>query len=359
MAGTKGRTVEKSRNLPVRLLKAIRAGDEPYLLDLHGYGCEMAEGLMERAFCEKLPVPVCYTFTLGRGLHSERKFVVELAKACCEGLRKTGLDENRHASPGSIGKFKVIHDKDTGMTLIRVYAKALPGASQPKPCQASAPLEGSTEQLCEARSIAELVVEEAVEAGIWETGKLAASGLAQVLLATTPVLCRAKEGKRLLDEGQPCSPLQEEAWQCADSLQEAWRAAFRALCAEVNRKELCLAVAEKQACLDAFGVILAESIIGTSAKTRVEELKNRVEACGERELSRAQAALHSKLKKAEEAAVPLREKLDRWQKGKFRFESLHAKMRMEEDVLEWEAKALQLQMELRKSMMWKEIGGLK
>eukprot|EP00929_Paragymnodinium_shiwhaense_P114811 TRINITY_DN83327_c0_g1_i1.p1 TRINITY_DN83327_c0_g1~~TRINITY_DN83327_c0_g1_i1.p1 ORF type:complete len:862 (+),score=128.50 TRINITY_DN83327_c0_g1_i1:107-2692(+) len=313
--------VSKAKNQPGRLLSCIARSLPPYTCDLHGYTCAAARELMRQAFGSSLPDPAIYTFILGCGKHSTKQYRVELRKACHEGLRQAGLQEDRHASAGAVGYFKSIDDNDHGMHTVRVFPKLEQDLS--RSVIATALKEQRLFHEEEAKAIAD--VEQAKEALDKEhLDTLSVLGLVELLTSLLPVLKAASEGHSILErrhwrELQECTFLQKCAGDAYEELnKKGCLLAFNALCAGLCRP---INRAEKVACEELCSLLVSDPI----APGQGEKLQRRLEPLIASAAQKDGQAPHVEaaerdLKALQSKLQPVEDMLERWERGRHRYE---------------------------------------
>lgn len=298
--------IHKAKNFPGNLLKSIAKADAPYTHDLHGYTCAAARDLMRQAFSVELPQPAVYTFILGCGQHSLKQYKIELRKACLEGLRDAGFQEDRHASDGAQGRFKAIDDRDHGMHMVRVFPKFDSSASLPVE-----PLEEDVKSM-----EAELLVDRLEQrASRNELEKLSLLGLGEFLVELLPVLLAGRRGRKQLDLVEEPEVLESRASDVLEDLQEAWKLAWSGLQGELAAAQ-SLTAETKAACCFLFSEMKAQP--SKAGSTKLQELRSKAEGLPTCQTDTKKSPQEKKL---EQALKPIEERLDRWSRGRHQFRS--------------------------------------
>lgn len=304
--------IQKASNFPTNLVKALRGAKEPFRRDLHGYSCDEARTLMKNGFAEPLPVAVAYTFVIGRGRHSLRKYQAELVKACREGLSEIGFKEDRHCSK-SPGEFKVIIDKDHGLQLVKVFARGL---------SPSTALEAEDEPHEAEEADAKEAAEAALEAVLLDLEPnrlehLTLLGLVELLHDLLPFLCAGLEGRQKARSGEVASPLQYLSEGHLEELRGQWRQGLEQMRMQLQKggsicfdtRSACDALLQEMQRLPKAGPCCAE------LRDMLSGLATRSSGDGLKELRKKLQVHEAKLKEAEELHR-------KWEQGRHRFSSV-------------------------------------
>ena len=243
---------------------------------------------MRQAFAHELPQPAMYTF-LGCGQHSLKQYKIELRKACMEGLREAGLEEDRHASDGAQGKFKAIDDRDHGMHMVRVFPRLSSAAACEEVCKGEVDAE-------DAKAVeAELLVDAVQARGTRnELEKMSLLGLAEFLGELLPVLVAGCSGRKRLARGEEPELLESRASDVVEDLQEAWKLGLSLLQVEAAAQRLTQETLA--ACLVLLGAMEAQPQSQESKGAKqLRQLRRKLEGLPVREVRGRTAAQEKKL----------------------------------------------------------------
>jgi hypothetical protein len=305
--------IQKSRNFPGHLLKAIEQGHELGNPDLHGYRCDEARDLMWQAFRNALPHDVAYSFVIGCGRHSMEKYSVELQKACAQGLREAGLAENRHASTGAMGEFKLINDRDQGIKMVKVFphrSTESSGGGRP-----TAEVSDTDDEYDVAQARLRTLMARCEPAHLANSSTL---GLAELLSDLLPVVLQCTAYKRL-GNGEMPSVIQEIAREHTKCIGQGWNLAVD--CLREDLKDFVGIYADaRKACLAFVEEMEQSNLI---PKEKVDELRNLVnESATCKSLPSEHKDSRLKLRSFEQQLAKLDIVLEKWTRGRHKFQSV-------------------------------------
>jgi hypothetical protein len=106
-------------------IRGVLEHEDDDRIDLAGFNEQQATDLVVSAFSEVHPaaVPLRFTFIIGGGRLVRARYDEQLGKWLCGALRKLSYDDDKGASLGSQGAFKMQHDTGQNLIYLHVFPK--------------------------------------------------------------------------------------------------------------------------------------------------------------------------------------------------------------------------------------------